>query len=76
MYVTCIDLDFDQSVTPIMFEINVNIQFVSFPYGLLSFFKGIKYFVCCNFQPARFDVRDKKLNIHWDSCDLEVRCLW
>ena len=44
-----------------MFEINVYIKILSFPYGLLLFYNGIEYFVCCNFQPARFGVGDKKL---------------
>ena len=62
-WIYVIDLDFDLSVTPIMFEINVFIQILSFPYGLLLFYNGIKYFVSCNFQPARFGVGDKKLKI-------------
>ena len=32
-------------------------------FRLLSFYNGIKYFVCCNFQPARFGVGDKNLKI-------------
>ena len=60
-WIYVIDLDFDISVTPIMFEIYIFIKILSFPYGLLSFYNGIKYFVCCNFQPARFGVGDKKL---------------
>ena len=62
-WIYVIDLDFDLCVTPIMFEINVYIQILIFPYGLLLFYNGIKYFVSCNFQPARFGVGDKKLKI-------------
>ena len=62
-WIYVIDLYFDLCVTPIMFEINVYIQILSFPYGLLLFYNGIKYFVSCNFQPARFGVGDKKLKI-------------
>ena len=62
-WIYVIDLDFDLCLLPIMFEINVFIQILSFPYGLLLFYNGIKYFVSCNFQPARFGVGDKKLKI-------------
>ena len=48
-WIHVIDLDFDLCATPIMFEINVYIQILSFPYGFLSFYNGIKYFVCFNF---------------------------
>ena len=61
-WIYVIDLDFDLSVTPIMFEINVYIKILSFPNGLLLFYNGIEYFVCCNFKPARFGVGNKKLN--------------
>ena len=73
-WIYVIDLDFDLCVTPIMFEINVYIQILIFPYGLLLFYNGIKYFVCCNFQPARFGVGDKKLKyslgLLWEGSDV------
>ena len=62
-WIHVIDLDFDLCATPIMFEINVYIQILSFPYGFLSFYNGIKYFVSCNFQPARFGVGEQKLKL-------------
>ena len=75
-WIYVIDLDFDLCVTPIMFEINVYIQNLSSSYGLLSFYNGIKYFVCCNFQQARFGVGEQKLNIFTGTCVRSSEVFW